>query len=57
MRYSVTIMFVLADSSVWIAHFKQCTTRLVMLLEAGVVISHPYVVLEVACGAPPKRER
>lgn len=48
-------MFVLVDSSVWVAHFKQRNPRLVMLLEAGLVIFHPYVVLELACGTPPKR--
>jgi predicted nucleic acid-binding protein len=48
-------MFVLVDSSVWVAHFKHRNQRLVKLLEAGLVISHPYVILELACGTPPNR--
>ena len=48
-------MNVLVDSSIWVGHFKQRNDRLVALLEAGAVISHPYVVAEVACGTPPSR--
>ena len=48
-------MNVLVDSSVWVAHFKQRDDRLVRLLETGVVLCHPYVVVEVACGTPPAR--
>lgn len=49
-------MNVLVDTSVWIGHFKQRNDRLVALLEAGLVVCHPYVVLEVACGTPPRRQ-
>lgn len=48
-------MNVLVDSSVWVGHFKQRDARLVVLLQAGLVVCHPYVVLEVACGTPPRR--
>lgn len=48
-------MNVLVDTSVWVAHFKQRDERLVTLLEAGRVVCHPYVVVEVACGTPPRR--
>ena len=48
-------MNVLVDTSVWVAHFKQRDDRLVALLEAGLVVCHPYVVVEVACGTPPNR--
>lgn len=48
-------MNVLVDTSVWVGHFKQRNERLVALLEAGVVLCHPYVVVEVACGTPPNR--
>lgn len=48
-------MNVLVDTSVWVAHFKQRDERLVALLEAGRVVCHPYVVVEVACGTPPRR--
>ena len=48
-------MNVLVDTSVWVSHFKQRDGRLVALLEAGLVVCHPYVVVEVACGTPPRR--
>jgi hypothetical protein len=48
-------MNVLVDSSVWVGHFKQKNLHLVALLGAGLVVSHPNVVLEVACGTPPQR--
>lgn len=48
-------MNILVDTSVWVGHFKQRNERLVALLEAGRVVIHPYVVVEVACGTPPRR--
>lgn len=48
-------MTVLIDTSVWVGHFKRRDERLVALLEAGLVLCHPYVVVEVACGTPPRR--
>lgn len=49
-------MNVLVDSSVWVGHFKQRSEHLVQLLEQGLVICHPYVVAEIACGTPPGRK-
>jgi len=49
-------MNVLVDTSVWVGHFKQRNERLVALLEAGLVVCHPYVVVEIACGTPPGRQ-
>lgn len=48
-------MNVLVDTSVWVAHFRQHNEHLAALLEAGMVVCHPYVVIEVACGTPPER--
>ena len=48
-------MRVLVDTSVWVDHFKQRNEQLVVLLQAGLVVCHPYVVVEVACGTPPSR--
>ena len=45
-------MNVLVDTSVWVGHFKQKNQHLVALLEDGVVVCHPYVVAEIACGTP-----
>lgn len=42
---------VLADTSVWISHFRTGNTHFFELLEEGQVISHPFVVGELACGA------
>lgn len=48
-------MKVLADTSVWVAHFKQANPHLVNLLHQGCLVCHPHVVLEIACGTPPQR--
>lgn len=48
-------MNILVDSSVWAGHFKQRNGQLVALLEAGVVVCHPHIVVEIACGTPPNR--
>ncbi len=48
-------MRVLVDTSVWVAHFRQRNDHLVALLESALVLCHPYVVAEVACGTPPSR--
>jgi predicted nucleic acid-binding protein len=47
---------VLVDSSVWVGHFKQRNEHLVALLAADLVVCHPYIVAEVACGTPPNRK-
>lgn len=49
-------MNVLVDSSVWVGHFKQRNEHLVTLLEDGLVLCHPFIVAEVACGTPPSRQ-
>lgn len=48
-------MKVLVDAAVWVDHFRRRNEQLVALLEAGLVVCHPYVVVEVACGTPPGR--
>jgi predicted nucleic acid-binding protein len=49
---------ILADSSVWVAHFRKSNGVLQSLLAADLVLSHPLIVLELACGTPPApRER
>lgn len=49
---------VLADTSVWVAHFRRANPSLQSLLESGQILCHPLVVLELACGTPPApRER
>ena len=45
----------LADTSVWIDHFRRGNARLEALLEKGQVRTHPFVVGELACGNLAKR--
>jgi hypothetical protein len=49
---------VLADTSVWVAHFRIANPLLQSLVAMDQVLCHPLVVLELACGTPPApRER
>lgn len=44
---------VLADTSVWVAHFRKPNALLQSLLSADQVLCHPLVLIEIACGTPP----
>jgi predicted nucleic acid-binding protein len=46
----------LVDTSVWIGHLRRGDDRLVAALDAGAVLSHPFVIGELACGAIRRRE-
>ena len=46
---------VLVDTSVWVDHFRTSNRSLMALLEKDVVMSHPMVLGELACGTPPAR--
>lgn len=46
---------VLVDTSVWVHHFRQSQDALVRLLALDLVLSHPWVLGEIACGTPPAR--
>ena len=49
---------VLADTSVWVAHFRSADPVLQSLVAMDQVLCHPLIVLELACGTPPApRER
>ncbi|KQP19795.1 type II toxin-antitoxin system VapC family toxin [Pseudorhodoferax sp. Leaf267] len=48
-------MSVLVDTSVWVAHFRQPSHILVALLARDLVLVHPLVIGELACGTPPAR--
>lgn len=41
---------ILVDTSVWIDHFRSGEARLAALLEAGSVLTHPFVTGEMALG-------
>lgn len=44
---------VLVDTSVWVDHFRNRNEDLVGLLTLDLVLSHPLIVTELACGTPP----
>lgn len=44
---------VLADTSVWVAHFRKANPVLEALLLNDQILCHPLVILELACGSPP----
>ncbi|MBV6752192.1 MULTISPECIES: VapC toxin family PIN domain ribonuclease [unclassified Pseudomonas] len=46
---------VLVDTSVWVNHFRHRNDALVDLLELDLVMAHPLIVGEIACGTPPNR--
>jgi predicted nucleic acid-binding protein len=48
---------ILADSSVWIDHFRRGNPELRRHLEAGEIACHPFVIGELACGRlSPRRD-
>lgn len=47
-------MSVLVDTSVWVEHFRRRNAALVELIELDEVLTHPMVLLELACGTPPE---
>lgn len=52
------MILVLADTSVWVAHFRRSNPVLQSLVAMDQVLCHPLIVLEIACGTPPApRER
>lgn len=44
---------VLADTSIWVSHFRKSNPLLQTLLSADQVLCHPLVLIEIACGTPP----
>lgn len=46
-------MSVLVDTSVWIDHFRNGNAALVDLIGLDLALTHPMVILEIACGTPP----
>jgi predicted nucleic acid-binding protein len=46
---------ILVDSSVWIDHIRTPDPRLAGVLTRGVVITHPLIVGELACGRMARR--
>jgi predicted nucleic acid-binding protein len=52
------VNLVLADTSVWVAHFRIANPVLQSLVATDQLLCHPLIVIELACGTPPApRER
>lgn len=45
----------LVDTSVWVDHFRRRNDELVRWLMQDAVLTHPWVLGELACGTPPAR--
>lgn len=45
----------LVDTSVWVDHFRRRNDELTRWLMQDAVLSHPWVLGELACGTPPAR--
>jgi predicted nucleic acid-binding protein len=50
-------MMILADTSVWVGHFRGLEPDLAPLLLDGAVLMHPFVLGELACGNLRERGR
>ncbi|WP_333715593.1 PIN domain-containing protein [Pantoea eucrina] len=46
-------MAILVDTSVWVNHFKNPEAELQRLLNTDLVLMHPMILAEIACGTPP----
>jgi predicted nucleic acid-binding protein len=47
---------ILVDTSVWADHLRDAEPGLVSLLNEGAVLTHPFIIEEIACGDLPDRE-
>ena len=41
---------IIVDTSVWIEHLRKTDTQLVQLLDKSLVLMHPFIIGELACG-------
>jgi hypothetical protein len=48
---------ILVDTSIWIDHFRVGDASLALMLDAGDVLIHPFVIGEIALGNLPNRGR
>ena len=46
-------MSVLVDTSVWVDHFRSGNATLAHLVGSDLALTHPLVIVELACGTPP----
>lgn len=48
---------ILVDTSVWVDHLQKGSSTLADALERGEVLTHPFVIGELACGSMKNRRR
>lgn len=41
---------ILVDTSIWVSHFRSGNAHIRELLQKGEVVSHPFIIGELACG-------
>ncbi|GAB6096127.1 PIN domain-containing protein [Desulfatiferula olefinivorans] len=41
---------ILADTNVWIKHFRESDAELISRLNVGFIVCHPFIIGELACG-------
>lgn len=46
---------ILVDTSIWIDHFRAADPQLIALLDRNAVLTHPFVIGEIALGSVAKR--
>ena len=49
-------MNVLIDSSIWIEHFKKTNELIPDLITRNLIVTHPLVIAEIACGIPKNKK-
>ncbi len=54
-RRTLAIHKLLIDTTVWVDHFRHGNNILTDLLTLDLVLTHPMVLDELACGTPPSR--
>ena len=47
---------IIADTSVWVAHFRRTEDRLVSMLDQSRILMHPFILGELALGGVPDRK-
>lgn len=48
---------ILADTAIWIDHFRRKDLRLSELLDAGLIVIHPFIIGELALGQLRQRDQ
>jgi predicted nucleic acid-binding protein len=50
------VTLTLVDTSVWVRHLRRSDPELVDALDKGLVVTHPFVIGELACGTMQRRD-